>query len=63
MTKLTYRGVSYDSKDVAATDHRHEPGLRYRGVEYDGAAAERDAKPKAANMRKIYRGVVTRTEA
>ncbi len=58
MSKLVYRGVAYDSQDKPQNDHHHADGLRYRGAELDGEAAERDAQPIEAGHRKIYRGVV-----
>lgn len=58
MTKLTYRGVSYDSKDLPKADHQHAKGLKYRGVSYDGDAAEKAAQAVPAGHKKVYRGVV-----
>ncbi|MEL6978731.1 MAG: DUF4278 domain-containing protein [Pseudomonadota bacterium] len=58
MTKLTYRGVTYDSKDQPKPDHNHPKGLKYRGVSYDGDQAERAAQAVPAGHRKVYRGVV-----
>lgn len=58
MTKLTYRGVSYDSAQQPTTDHHHEKGLKYRGVSYDGDQAERAAQAVPAGHKKVYRGVV-----
>ena len=57
MTKLTYRGVSYDTADKPKNDHHHAKGLQYRGVRYDGDDAEKRAQPVPAGHQKIYRGV------
>lgn len=60
MTKLTYRGVSYDSKDLPKTDHHHEKGLKYRGVDYDGDEAEKAARAIPSGQKQVYRGVVSK---
>lgn len=57
MTKMTYRGVSYDSSEKPKNEHRHAAGLKYRGVSYDGAQAEKAAQPVPAGHEKVYRGV------
>ena len=57
MTKLTYRGVSYDSAQKPKNDHHHAKGLKYRGVSYDGDQAEKRAMPVPAGHKKVYRGV------
>ena len=62
MTKLTYRGVSYDSAQKPKNDHHHAPGLRYRGVDYDGDEAERQAQAVPAGHRRVYRGIQTRSK-
>lgn len=62
MTKLVYRGVSYEKETLPSTDHHHEQGLRYRGYEFDGVKAEADAKAKPAGRRRIYRGVDAGTD-
>lgn len=63
MSKLVYRGVTFDTSDKPKNDHHHADGLRYRGVEFDGDAAERAAQPVDNGHRHVYRGVVAkRTE-
>lgn len=57
MTKQTYRGVTRDSEEKPKNDHHHEKGLKYRGAEYDGDAAEEAAQPVDAGHKKVYRGV------
>ena len=60
MTKLVYRGVSYDSAEKPKNDHHHEKGLRYRGVRYDGDLAEKAAQAvPTVRQKKVYRGSVT----
>ena len=54
--KLNYRGVSYNKADKPQNEHRHGDNLTYRGVDYDGAEAEKQAQAAASAHKKIYRG-------
>ncbi|MEM9723910.1 MAG: DUF4278 domain-containing protein [Pseudomonadota bacterium] len=58
MTKLTYRGVSYDSAQKPKNAHQHASGLKYRGVSYDGEEAAKNAQAVPAGHKKIYRSAV-----
>lgn len=56
MTKFIYRGAQYDSEDIKPASPKHGDELRYRGVRYNGDAAEKDARAKGAPHQQIYRG-------
>ncbi|MEL6979397.1 MAG: DUF4278 domain-containing protein [Pseudomonadota bacterium] len=58
MSKQTYRGVTRDSSEKPENDHHHEKGLKYRGVDYDGDQAEKEAEAAPNDHQKVYRGVV-----